>query len=114
MSPQQQASQKAAEEAARFVDKVNDIILFPLIALLVGVALLIFLWGCSQYIFNANNESARAEGRQHILFGIIGLVVIMSAYAIIQVAVGTFGLQGQLDCANNPVGGDCRQMFQVQ
>lgn len=109
MSPQQ----TAGVEAARFVAKVNDIILFPFIALLIGVAFLIFLWGCAQYIFNADNESARSEGKQHILFGIIGLVVIVSAYAIIQIAVGTFGLREQLDCAANPNAGNCAQMFQV-
>ena len=110
MSPQQQA----AAETMRFLNKVNTIILYPLIAGLVGLAFLIFIYGCAEYILNADNESARAEGKKHIFFGVIGLVVIVSAYGIITIAVNTFGLKGQLDCARNPALPNCSQMFRVR
>lgn len=110
MSPQQ----TAAQEAARFVAKANEVILFPLIALLMGVAFLLFLWGCAQMIFNAGNDAARAEGRTHIFWGLIGLLVMVSAYALLSIAAATFGLEGQLDCATNPSGPGCAQMFRVQ
>lgn len=110
MTPQQ----TAAGEAVRFVAKVNDIILFPFIALLMGIAFLVFLWGCAQYIMNADSDSARAEGKQHILYGIIGLLIMVSAFALIKIGVATFGLTPQLDCATNPNAGNCSQMFRVQ
>jgi heme/copper-type cytochrome/quinol oxidase subunit 2 len=109
MTPQQQA----AQEAASFVTKLNDIILFPLIALLSGVALLVFLYGCAQYIMNAANDQAREEGKKHITFGIIGLVIMVSAFSILTLATGTFGLDQQLDCANDPTGGGCGSAFQL-
>ena len=107
MSPQQ----KAATEAASFVQKFNDIILFPTIALLSAVAFLVFLWGCAQYFMNATNDKGREEGVKHITYGIIGLVVMLSAYAIMQIAASTFGLDKQLNCANNPTQGGCDDAF---
>jgi len=93
------AHQKATAEAFSFVGKLNTVIIFPLITLLAAVAFLVFIWGCAQYIINAGNEKARGEGVQHITWGIIGLVVMVTAWAIFSLAAGTFGLTGQLDCA---------------
>lgn len=109
MSP----SNTAAETAKGFVDKVDQIFLFPLIILLSSIAFLVFIYGCAEYIMNANNDQARETGKSHITFGLIGLVIIMSAYSLLQLAVGTFGLDRQLDCANEPGQGGCESLFQV-
>lgn len=98
-------------EAGKFVNKVNEIILFPLIALLSAIAFIIFLYGCAAYILNADNETARSEGKKHIMYGLIGLVVMASAYAILNIAAGTFGLEHTLDCANNPKATGCADVF---
>jgi TRAP-type C4-dicarboxylate transport system permease small subunit len=86
------------EEAARnFVATLNDVILFPLIALLMGVAFLVFIWGCFEYIQGANNVTAREQGVKHITYGIIGLVIMISAWAILSLAAATFGLDDDLE-----------------
>ena len=103
MSPEQQA----VGEAVSFVGKVNDIILFPLIALLTGIAFLVFLYGCAIYIVSANNASAREDGRKHIMYGIIGLLIMLIAYSILTLAANTFGLGGELDCADDPTASEC-------
>lgn len=110
MTPQQ----KAAIEAGDFVTRLNNAILFPLIALLTGIAFLYFLWGCAQYIMNANNDAAREDGKKHIMYGLIGLVVMMSAFAILSLAVNTFGLEKTLDCADNPTMSGCETVFKLQ
>lgn len=107
MTPQQQA----VAEAAKFVDKLNSIIIFPLIALMSAVAFLVFLWGCAQYFMNAANETARQEGMRHITYGIIGLVVMLSAYAILAIFVNTFGLSDEMKCANDPTNAACAGVF---
>ena len=102
---------QAAAEAAGFVEKFNTIILFPTIGLLSGIAFLVFIWGCLQYFINANNEQARQQGVKHITFGIIGLVVMMSAWAILSIVTASFGLTRQQECANNPTLSDCGDAF---
>jgi Type IV secretion system pilin len=113
MDPQQQAAQapEAAAQAADFVARFNEAILFPLITLLSGVAFLVFLYGCALYIFNASNDGARAEGKKHIMYGLIGLTVMISAYAILTMAVNSFGLGRQLDCASAPGTAGCAGAF---
>jgi hypothetical protein len=86
------ATPSAAELVGPFVDKLKGAILFPLIMLLMGVALLIFLWGVFTYITHAEGDEARQTGKRHMIFGIIGLVIMVSAYAILQVALNTFGI----------------------
>lgn len=82
----------AADTAREFLGKFNTIILFPLITLMMTVALVIFLWGCFEFIRGAGNEATRSQGKKHILWGVVGMVVMVSAYAILTIAAGTFGL----------------------
>ncbi len=110
MSP---AQQTAVAEANSFVDKFNNAILFPLIALLSAVAFFIFLFGCAEYVMNASNTAGREKGIKHITWGIIGLVVMVSAWAILRIAAGTFGLDQELSCANDPTGSGCDSVFQL-
>lgn len=105
------AQETAAREAASFVSTFNTVILYPFIALLSAVAFLVFLWGCAQYIFNAANENSREEGLKHITWGIIGLVIMMTAWGIMQIATGTLGLSDELDCAKDPSASGCAAKF---
>jgi len=109
MNPQQQAAEKAGE----FVGKLNDIILFPTIALLMAIAFLVFIIGCFEYFRNAASAEGRQKGIKHITFGIIGLVVMVSALAILTIVAETFILGKQLDCANNPTAGGCDKVFGI-
>lgn len=85
-------AQSPADEARSLVAKVNDAILFPLITLLMAIALLLFLWGAFRFVANAGDEQQRATGKRHMLFGVIGLLIMLSALTILQIAAGTFGL----------------------
>jgi TRAP-type C4-dicarboxylate transport system permease small subunit len=100
--------------AQQFVAKFNEVILFPIITLLIAVALLVFIWGCFQYIAGAANPATRTEGQKHIMWGIIGMFVMLTAYAILTIAANTFGLNDELDCANNPNASGCENgVFRV-
>jgi hypothetical protein len=102
----------ATTQAYNFVQRFNEVILFPTIALLSAVALLVFMYGCFLYIVRAADPAARTQGIQHITWGIVGMVVMLSAYTIMSIAAGTFGLRDALDAARDgnivnplPVGG---------
>jgi len=85
----------AAEAAAlaplnSFLDRVTAQIVNPLILLLAACAFVLFLWGVFEFIRNAADEKKRGEGRQAIMWGLVGLVVIFGAYGIINLALKTF------------------------
>lgn len=96
------AANVTAQAAAQcLVDKVNNAVLFPLIGLLSGIAVLVFLWGAFIYVKNADNDTARQQGQNHLLYGIIGLLIMVSAYAILSIAAGTFGIGiDRVDCTD--------------
>lgn len=72
--------------------KIQILIINPLIGLLFALALMFFLWGLMQFILNANNEEGRTAGKNHMIWGIVGMFIMVSAYAIIDILRNTFGL----------------------
>lgn len=109
----EQAQRQAALEAASFVDTLNRVIIFPTIALLTAVAFLVFLWGCFEYFANAANDQARQQGVKHITYGIIGLVVMVSAWAILNLFVNSVGLDDEIRCADDPNAVNCTGVFSL-
>jgi len=101
------AGDPATTLAYGFVQDFNRVILFPTIGLMSAIALLVFIFGCFQYVVHANDAAARTQGIKHITWGIIGLVVMLSAYTIMLLFANTFGLGDELNCANNPSGNGC-------
>lgn len=76
-----------------FLSKVVVEIINPIILLLAALAFVLFLWGVFALVRRAGDSEARAEGRQAILWGLVGLVVIFGAYGIINIALDSFGLE---------------------
>lgn len=74
-----------------FLTKVQDNILTPIITLLSLAAFLLFLWGVVEFIAGADNEEKRKTGQQHMIWGIIGLVIIFGANAIVSLIKATVG-----------------------
>lgn len=93
MIPYAYAQDPAHVVAAKdFLGKLEDAILFPVMSLMMSLAFLLFLWGAYQFLANADNDEGRKTGRTHMLYGIIGMLVMLSALAILKIAAGTFGV----------------------
>ncbi len=100
-------------QAYAFVERFNEVILYPLILLLTGIAFLVFLYGCLIYITHAENSSAREEGRSHIIYSIIGMFVMLVAYTLLTIAANTFGLGNRLDCSSDPTQAGCNEIMRI-
>ncbi len=74
------------------IKAINREILNPLIALLFAVALAVFLWGLVEFIASADNDQARSRGKQHMLWGVVGMTIMVGAKMIIRVVTATFGV----------------------
>ncbi|TSC61310.1 MAG: hypothetical protein G01um1014107_38 [Parcubacteria group bacterium Gr01-1014_107] len=59
---------------------------------IIGLTFIVFLWGMSVFILNAGSEQRREDGKKLMLWGIIGLFVMFSIWAIVAVVTGTFGI----------------------
>ncbi|OGG78020.1 hypothetical protein A3A36_00940 [Candidatus Kaiserbacteria bacterium RIFCSPLOWO2_01_FULL_52_12b] len=77
-----------------YSDSIINIINSILVPVLMAIAFIVFLWGVFKYfIWGADNETERATGRQFILWGIIGFVVILSVWGLVAIVGGAVGLQ---------------------
>ena len=76
----------------QIIQKFAEIIVNPAIMILFAVAFVVFLWGVAQYIRNSSNPSAATTGRDHMIWGIVGMAIMVSAFAIIKIVIGTFDI----------------------
>jgi len=73
------------------ITKIMDV-LNVVVPLLIAVAVVVFLWGVVGYITSAGNEEKRTEARQHMIWGIIGLFVMVAVWGLVNILISTFGL----------------------
>lgn len=66
-----------------------------LIPLVFAISFLLFIWGVFKLLIaQGEKEESRKEGRTFILWGIIGLAVMVAAWGLVSLLLGTFGLEG--------------------
>ena len=75
-----------------FYNNVVTLIINPLIGLLFAVGIAYFVWGAAQFILNADNEEARKKGKQHLLWSVIGLFIMVAVFGILRIVLNTFGV----------------------
>ncbi len=78
--------QKTTEE---IIDSVVNVIINPAIGLLFVVALLVMFWGIFEFIKNVDDEAGRSAGKRHLIWGVIGMFIMVSAVAIVMIIQAT-------------------------
>lgn len=83
-------------EISTFIAKISAFINSTLIPLLFGVALLVFLYGVFKYFILGGGDSGKQEeGKQLMLYAIIGFVVMVSVWGIVNAIAGGLGFSGK-------------------
>ncbi|MCK5021817.1 MAG: hypothetical protein KAR54_01030 [Candidatus Pacebacteria bacterium] len=73
------------------IGEINTQIIAPIILFLFVLSIAMFFWGVADYIRGADNEIVRKTGRDHMIWGIIGIFIMVSAWAIIGIVLSTVG-----------------------
>lgn len=79
----------------QFLQKAVQAIVNPIIMVLIAVAAVVFAYGIFEFVKGADNPEVRKQGQQHILYGLIGLAIMMSVFTIIRIILNTLGLTGE-------------------
>jgi len=66
-------------------------ILDPIVLLLFVGAMIFFLWGLVEFIWNTNDSTAKETGKKHMIYGVVGLFVMAAAQGIVAIIQGTLG-----------------------
>jgi TRAP-type C4-dicarboxylate transport system permease small subunit len=65
-------------------------ILNLVIGLLFVVVTLYFVWGVVQYVSAAGSEDKLKTGKQHMIWGVIGMAVMAGAWGIVRIILQSF------------------------
>ncbi len=76
---------------ANIINVINTVLVPTIFAL----SFIVFLYGIARaYIFSGGDPEKIKEGHKLLLWGIIGFVVMISLWGIVNVVANTFGLSG--------------------
>lgn len=77
--------------SSQLIDKLVDYIIDPIILVVFAAGFFMFVWGIVQFIWKLD-EGAQSSGKQHMLWGILGMLIMVSVYGIIALIDDTFDL----------------------
>lgn len=73
------------------IESVGDLVDL-LIPIMGGIAMLAFFYGLAKYIFQADDEEAREEGKKVMIAGVAALFLIAAIGGIVEFIADAFGL----------------------
>jgi uncharacterized membrane protein YidH (DUF202 family) len=73
------------------ISQFNTILNY-IVPFLIGLAVFIIIYGIFGYISQAADEEKRKEAKDFIMWGVIGVVVMLSVWGLVSVLVNTFNL----------------------
>jgi len=77
-------------EITNILCKISDLLNF-VVPILISLAVIYFIWGVATYVITGDEEAKKA-GRDRIIFGIIGLLVIVTVWGLVRIVANTFGI----------------------
>lgn len=77
-----------------FILNVNKLIINPIIMLLFALAVVFFLYGVFEFISNQEDEEAKTKGKSHMIWGIIGITIMMGVFTIMNMVINTLNIEG--------------------
>lgn len=87
------SAQSAATIAASndVFQRVVDLIFLPMYKLALAITALYFFYGIANFVYFMNDPEKKNLGKQHLLWGSIGMFIILSIGGIISILGGLFG-----------------------
>lgn len=75
------------------VGNFTEFIIRPAVNVLFALGFLLFVWGLIEFLHAINQGRDSSEGKQHMLWGLIGMLIMVSALSIIRLLTGSFGIK---------------------
>ncbi len=74
------------------MDALQEYVFMPIAYLLYSVAVLVFFWGLFEFMMSLQSDKSdkREEGKRHMLWGVMGFVIMLGVKGIINMIIGLF------------------------
>lgn len=80
-----------------FIGKVDNMIINPLISFLFALAVVFFLYGVFEFLSNQANEEKKTTGKSHMLWGIVGITIMMGVWFLLGIILSTLGINDEIN-----------------
>ena len=88
------------------INTINNIV----VPVLFAVAFIVFLWGAfNTFILGANSEDTKENGKNLMLWGLIGFFVMVSIWGLVNILTGTINFGN----SSGPTGGTPKAGVQI-
>lgn len=78
--------------ASAIMDRLVDLIINPLILLVFAGGFFFFMYGLVEFLWNSREGEIATDGKSHMLWGVVGMFIMVSVYGIIALITATFGI----------------------
>jgi uncharacterized membrane protein YidH (DUF202 family) len=84
------------------MSRLTTYVLNPLILLLFVLAAALFILGLVEFLAKTSNEEGRQIGKRHMVWGIVGMLIMVSVFGIMNLLITTFGFKRPPEKAGGP------------
>ena len=84
-------AEEIAKDATNLISNIKKDIINPIIAFFFVLSTVVFIWGVVEMIAGAENEEKRTAGKRHIIYGLIGLFIMVASGGLISILCVFFG-----------------------
>jgi hypothetical protein len=85
------AADSTSNTTNEIFQKIVDNIIAPAVMFIFALATLIFIWGLIGFFMRGDDEEARKTGQNHILWGVVGMAIMVSVYGIVRFVFSSVG-----------------------
>ncbi len=88
-----------------FFQKLTILLNDTLVPAVFALAFLVFIWGMFKtFILGGHDEEKQGEGKQLMMYAILGFVIMISIWGIVTIISDSLGLKGTIDPNTLPTG----------
>ena len=80
------------ESVSNIMYRFETYIINPAILIVFALGFLLFVYGLVEFLWKLNEGGDNEEGKKHMLWGIVGMLIMVSVFGILELLNNTFGL----------------------
>ena len=74
------------------LDRIVTYVIDPAVKVIFTLGLFMFFYGLVEYLWQLKDGKADGDGRKHMLWGLVGMLIMVSVYGIIALIMNTLGI----------------------
>lgn len=94
------------------ITRFKEYLINPAIVLIFAAGFFFFVFGLVEFLWKLSSGADTKEGKQHMIWGIVGMVIMASVYGILALVTSTFGIDYQNPDTTTPINVNVTGTFQ--